>query len=521
MVECIDLKQINEVFKNEKKRNELFKCSNEEENVIIEVFRNEKKRNELFKHLNEEEKVIKIPNEQKNRMYYFLFGLDILITSQTEAINFIFSPDLIINNNEIKVDYSENNVNKIIKIKINIDLIDNYHAAKKNLSYLDSDYFKSEYNDSEIEKIKKELEDYYKNYLFINEDLKKKYNLKEIIYNINIKTILSLRILAFLEDPNKLNFDDIYYILKSLEPDTYYIDQTTINKIKTMIKEEQFQNKYMIKDLESITIEKIYILYVLVFLFANKYSNINIFPFLLTTKNNLDEIFPNKICDQLSPNPDDEKRKLLEKIIENLSKNEQSYSTTLVTSFKEGFIRGIKIIEKFRESRIKKIQIEKQNFLKILKIDYYKYTRYKIVSHRENSYCINAIKLFESINKPSMNEGYSHNYINNSEYLFDRYHYDNLNKILSENNKNISIVINDELNKKEIKRAIKDFNDMQKDFSKRIDVKAKIDKDNGKVIISLRSSEIVYLFPFKIPKEYLKEIVDVFSKNEIEFIWFE
>ena len=518
MVECIDLKQIIEVFKNEKKRNELFKCSNEEENVIIEVFRNEKKRNELFKHLNEEEKVIKIPNEQKNRMYYFLFGLDILITSQTEAINFIFSPDLIINNNEIKVDYSENNVNKIIKIKINIDLIDNYHAAKKNLSYLDSDYYKSEYNDSEIEKIKKELEDYYKNYLFINEDLKKKYNLKEIIYNINIKTILSLRILAFLEDPNKLNFDDIYYILKSLEPDTYYIDQVTISKIKTMIKEEQFQNKYMIKDLESITIEKIYILYVLVFLFGNKYSNINIFPFLLTTKKNLNEIFPNKICDQLSPNPDDEKRKLLEKIIENLSKNEQSYSITLVTSFREGFIRGISIIEKFRKKRM---QREKQNFLKILKIDYYKYTRYKIVSHRENSYCINAIKLFESINKPSMDEENSHNYINNSEYLFDCYHYDNLNKILNENNKNISIVINDELNKKEIKRAIKDFNDMQKDFSKRIDVKAKIDKDNGKVIISLRSSEIVYLFPFKIPKEYLKEIVDVFSKNEIEFIWFE
>ena len=456
MVECIDLEQINEVF------------------------RNEKKRNELFKHLNEEEKVIKIPNEQKNRMYYFLFGLDILITSQTEAINFIFSPDLIINNNEIKVDYSENNVNKIIKIKINIDLIDNYHAAKKNLSYLDSDYFKSEYNDSEIEKIKKELEDYYKNYLFINEDLKKKYNLKEIIYNINIKTILSLRILAFLEDPNKQNFDDIYYILKSLEPDSYYIDQVTISKIKAMIKGEQFQNKYMIKDLESITIEKIYILYVLVFLFGNKYSNINIFPFLLTTKKNLDEIFPNKICDQLSPNPDDEKRKLLEKIIENLSENEQSYSITLVTSFREGFIRGINIIEKFRR---KKIQIEKQNFLKILKIDYYKYTRYKIVSHRENSYCINAIKLLESIIKPSINEGYSHNYTNNSEYLFDRYHYDNLNKILSENNKNISIVINDELNKKEIKRAIKDFSDMQKDFSKRIDVKAKIDKDNGKVII--------------------------------------
>ena len=494
MVECIDLEQINEVF------------------------RNEKKRNELFKHLNEEEKVIKIPNEQKNRMYYFLFGLDILITSQTEAINFIFSPDLIINNNEIKVDYSENNVNKIIKIKINIDLIDNYHAAKKNLSYLDSDYFKSEYNDSEIEKIKKELEDYYKNYLFINEDLKKKYNLKEIIYNINIKTILSLRILAFLEDPNKQNFDDIYYILKSLEPDTYYIDQTTINKIKTMIKEEQFQNKYMIKDLESITIEKIYILYVLVFLFGNKYSNINIFPFLLTTKKNLDEIFPNKICDQLSPNPDDEKRKLLEKIIENLSENEQSYSITLVTSFREGFIRGINIIEKFRR---KKIQIEKQNFLKMLKIDYSKYPRYKVVTHRENSYCINSIKLLESIIKPSINEENSHNYTNNSEYLFDCYHYDNLNKILNENNKNISIVINDELNKKEIKRAIKDFSDMQKDFSKRIDVKAKIDKDNGKVIISLRSSEIVYLFPFKIPKEYLKEIVDVFSKNEIEFIWFE
>ena len=494
MVECIDLEQINEVF------------------------RNEKKRNELFKHLNEEEKVIKIPNEQKNRMYYFLFGLDILITSQTEAINFIFSPDLIINNNEIKVDYSENNVNKIIKIKINIDLIDNYHAAKKNLSYLDSDYFKSEYNDSEIEKIKKELEDYYKNYLFINEDLKKKYNLKEIIYNINIKTILSLRILAFLEDPNKQNFDDIYYILKSLEPDTYYIDQVTISKIKTMIKEEQFQNKYMIKDLESITIEKIYILYVLVFLFGNKYSNINIFPFLLTTKKNLYEIFPNKICDQLSPNPDDEKRKLLEKIIENLSENEQSYSITLVTSFREGFIRGINIIEKFRR---KKIQIEKQNFLKMLKIDYSKYPRYKVVTHRENSYCINSIKLLESIIKPSINEENSHNYTNNSEYLFDCYHYDNLNKILNENNKNISIVINDELNKKEIKRAIKDFSDMQKDFSKRIDVKAKIDKDNGKVIISLRSSEIVYLFPFKIPKEYLKEIVDVFSKNEIEFIWFE
>ena len=494
MVECIDLEQ------------------------IIEVFRNEKKRNELFKHLNEEEKVIKIPNEQKNRMYYFLFGLDILITSQTEAINFIFSPDLIINNNEIKVDYSENNVNKIIKIKINIDLIDNYHAAKKNLSYLDSDYFKSEYNDSEIEKIKKELEDYYKNYLFINEDLKKKYNLKEIIYNINIKTILSLRILAFLEDPNKQNFDDIYYILKSLEPDTYYIDQVTISKIKTMIKEEQFQNKYMIKDLESITIEKIYILYVLVFLFGNKYSNINIFPFLLTTKKNLDEIFPNKICDQLSPNPDDEKRKLLEKIIENLSENEQSYSITLVTSFREGFIRGINIIEKFRR---KKIQIEKQNFLKMLKIDYSKYPRYKVVTHRENSYCINSIKLLESIIKPSINEENSHNYTNNSEYLFDCYHYDNLNKILNENNKNISIVINDELNKKEIKRAIKDFSDMQKDFSKRIDVKAKIDKDNGKVIISLRSSEIVYLFSFKIPKEYLKEIVDVFSKNEIEFIWFE
>ena len=518
MVECIDLEQINEVFRNEKKRNELFKRSNEEENVIIEVFRNEKKRNELFKHLNEEEKVIKIPNEQKNRMYYFLFGLDILITSQTEAINFIFSPDLIINNNEIKVDYSENNVNKIIKIKINIDLIDNYHAAKKNLSYLDSDYFKSEYNDSEIEKIKKELEDYYKNYLFINEDLKKKYNLKEIIYNINIKTILSLRILAFLEDPNKQNFDDIYYILKSLEPDTYYIDQVTISKIKTMIKEEQFQNKYMIKDLESITIEKIYILYVLVFLFANKYSNINIFPFLLTTKNNLEKIFPNKICDQLSPNPDDEKRKLLEKIIENLSENEQFYSTTLDTSFREGFIRGISIIEKFRKKRM---QREKQNFLKILKIDYSKYTRYKVVSHRENSYCINSIKLLESIIKPSMNEENSYNYTNNSEYLFDCYHYDNLNKILNENNKNISIVINDELNKKDIKRAIKDFSDMQKDFSKRIDVKAKIDKNNGKVIISLRSSEIVYLFSFKIPKEYLKEIVDVFSKNEIGFVWFE
>ena len=204
-----------------------------------------------------------------------------------------------------------------------------------------------------------------------------------------------------------------------------------------------------------------------------------------------------------------------------MSENEQSYSITLVTSFREGFIRGINIIEKFREGRRKKIQIEKQNFLKMLKIDYSKYPRYKVVTHRENSYCINSIKLLESIIKPSMNEENSYNYTNNSEYLFDCYHYDNLNKILNENNKNISIVINDELNKKDIKRAIKDFSDMQKDFSKRIDVKAKIDKDNGKVIISLRSSEIVYLFSFKIPKEYLKEIVDVFSKNEIEFIWFE
>ena len=55
---------------------------------IIEVFRNEKKRNELFKLLNEEEKVIKIPNEPKNRIYCFLYVLDILITSQTEEINF-------------------------------------------------------------------------------------------------------------------------------------------------------------------------------------------------------------------------------------------------------------------------------------------------------------------------------------------------------------------------------------------------------------------------------------------------
>ena len=34
MVECIDLEQIIEVFINEKKRNELFKRSNEEEKVI-------------------------------------------------------------------------------------------------------------------------------------------------------------------------------------------------------------------------------------------------------------------------------------------------------------------------------------------------------------------------------------------------------------------------------------------------------------------------------------------------------
>ena len=66
---------------------------------------------------------------------------------------------------------------------------------------------------------------------------------------------------------------------------------------------------------------------------------------------------------------------------------------------------------------------------------------------------------------------------NNSPKIYSKsptYQVNHQIKIIKQNNKNISIVINDELNKKEIKRAIKDFNDMQKDFSKRIDVKAKI-----------------------------------------------
>ena len=40
-----------------------------------------------------------------------------------------------------------------------------------------------------------------------------------------------------------------------------------------------------------------------------------------------------------------------------MSKNEQSYSTTLDTSFREGFIRGINIIEKFRERRKKRMTV--------------------------------------------------------------------------------------------------------------------------------------------------------------------
>ena len=48
MVECIDLEQIIEVFRNEKKRNELFKRSNEEENVIILFFQNLTKKVEYY-----------------------------------------------------------------------------------------------------------------------------------------------------------------------------------------------------------------------------------------------------------------------------------------------------------------------------------------------------------------------------------------------------------------------------------------------------------------------------------------
>ena len=260
--------------------------------------------------LYDSDKVIKFPllKDGKYEMSYY-FYLSLLINYNINITNFDYSIDIIQNLLNQK---NSDNLRKIIKTKIIMDLINNYRAnyyCRYELNILEGEY-------------KKIIVEDPKKYLEINIKEINNYKIDEIY----IKIITSL-----IKNKKFDNYNDIYNIVKQL-------DLESINLVKTMIDElinfldgkEDYVKYYIIEKIEDIfETKKINFYYILLkYILKNSFYIYQI-PFLLETKKLIIKIIKSKI------------NYLLTKKLENSINERLEYILDIITDSKFYFLKYI------------------------------------------------------------------------------------------------------------------------------------------------------------------------------------
>ena len=186
-------------------------------------------------------KTIKIKYRQWSKNIPFYFYLILLIIESIDAVNYIYSIDVIkniINDNSIN-----NYLNKIIKFKIVMILINNCEGFEIN----------SLKNEKEIKKIEKENDKIIEeNIIHLKEDINEDMDIN-YIKSKNIDEIFIDIIISLIKNKKFSNYEETSKILESIDFKNIELNELMLEKLsKILNSNEDYINEYMISNINDL-----------------------------------------------------------------------------------------------------------------------------------------------------------------------------------------------------------------------------------------------------------------------------
>ena len=265
-----------------------------------------------------EEKYIKIEIKEENKNLAYYFQLDLLINDNQIAVNYIYPIKIIedISNYQKSIDKNLF-YKKIIIAKIIIDLIDNI----KNYEGYDNKF------DEKLINFESESED------IINTNINNRKELKEIwdfnyLKRANIDVIYIDIIKSLFKKNNFESIENILQILNQIELESIYLTEKMIKEFSIIFNiNNDFIKNYMINDVNDlININKIKF-YVIIFKYIFKESIfIYQIPLLLKTRKMLINLIKNKLDELSFINIDDDIKKEIEYVLARITDSNFYYN---------------------------------------------------------------------------------------------------------------------------------------------------------------------------------------------------
>ena len=222
-------------------------------------------------------KTIKIKYRQWSKNIPFYFYLILLIIESIDAVNYIYSIDVIkniINDNSIN-----NYLNKIIKFKIVMILINNCEGFEIN----------SLKNEKEIKKIEKENDKIIEeNIIHLKEDINEDMDIN-YIKSKNIDEIFIDIIISLIKNKKFSNYEETSKILESIDFKNIELNELMLEKLsKILNSNEDYINEYMISNINDLFQYKIINFhYILLYYIIKNSMYIYQIQFLSLTRKNI------------------------------------------------------------------------------------------------------------------------------------------------------------------------------------------------------------------------------------------
>ena len=235
-----------------------------------------------------------------------LFYLDLLLTSNPNVIDYIFTKNTLINLCEELLNV-KNGIKKVIIHKIIYDLLESYHGFVNN-----------DYSKKSLKKIKDLYEKEINNQTKIDFDFWNGIDIDNIM-SISIDELYSYIIVNLFTSDN-YSYEYILSVLKDLELED--IDITENIYLKLLNYKEKFESVYSIKNIQDlINVKKINFYYLLLKYILKAPLFIYQFDFLLSTRNLLISIINNNLYTllELISDVDPDSKKKLDYIIKVLT----------------------------------------------------------------------------------------------------------------------------------------------------------------------------------------------------------
>ena len=256
----------------------LFKILNENNINFIKIIYNNRKR--IHKFLYDSEEIIKIDSYDLKPLLYNYFYLDLLINENSEIVNYSYQYDFLINLNKYNLNNNLKQIKKLLFSKIIIELIKNFEGCEE--------YEEGEEN--KLSKLTKENEEIINKNIYILTDINSNIN-ENFLTNNKIDNIYAEIIEGLFKNKKLEDYEYSSNILEQLEIDSINLTETMKNKIFDIFNEE-YINKYQIKDKQSLLNEKYINFYYILFKSILK-NSIYIYqiPFLLKAKQKFLKIY--------------------------------------------------------------------------------------------------------------------------------------------------------------------------------------------------------------------------------------